>query len=45
VLLIKYLETYLSDLEQWLREWRIAISVSKISAFLFAKADRCIPKP
>jgi hypothetical protein len=44
VLLIKYLETYLSDLKWWLREWRIAINVSKISTFLFAKASRCIPK-
>jgi hypothetical protein len=26
-LLIRYLETYLSDLERWLREWRIAINV------------------
>jgi hypothetical protein len=32
VLLIKYLEAYLSDLERWLREWRIAINVSKSSA-------------
>jgi hypothetical protein len=28
-LLVKYLENYLSDLERWLREWRIAINVSK----------------
>jgi hypothetical protein len=44
-LLVKYMETYLSDLEQWLREWRIAISVLKSSAMLFAKASRCILKP
>jgi hypothetical protein len=28
-LLFKYLETYRSDLERWLSEWRIAINVSK----------------
>jgi hypothetical protein len=44
-LLVKYLETYLSDLEQWLREWRITINVSKSSAMLFAKASRHILKP
>jgi hypothetical protein len=27
-LLASYLESYLSDLERWLKEWRIAISVS-----------------
>jgi hypothetical protein len=42
-LLVKYPEKYLSDLERWLREWRIAINVSKSSAMLFAKAGRCIP--
>jgi hypothetical protein len=26
-LLIRYLETYVSDLERWLREWRITINV------------------
>ena len=40
VLLVKYLETYLSDLERWLSEWRIAIT-----AMLFAKAGRRISKP
>jgi hypothetical protein len=45
VLFVKYLETYLSDLERWLREWRIAINVSKSSTMLFAKAGTCIPKP
>jgi hypothetical protein len=44
-LLVKYLEAYLSDLERWLSEWRIAINVSKSSAILFAKAGRRIPKP
>jgi hypothetical protein len=37
-LLIRYLETYLSDLGRWLREWRIAINVSKSNAMLFVKA-------
>ena len=41
-LLIKYLETYLSDLERWLREWRITISVSRSSVMLFAEAGRRI---
>jgi len=44
-LLVKYLETYLSDLGQWLCEWRIVINVSKSSATLFAKTSRRIPKP
>jgi len=35
-LLVKYLESYRSDLERWLSEWRIAINVSKSSAMLFA---------
>jgi hypothetical protein len=43
-LLIKYLETYLSDLERWLSEWRIAIYVSKSSAMLFVKNGRRVPK-
>ena len=43
-LLVKYLEAYLSDLERWLNEWRIAINVSKSSALLFAKTGRRIPK-
>jgi hypothetical protein len=28
-LLVRYLESYLSDLERWLKEWRITINVSK----------------
>jgi hypothetical protein len=44
-LLIRYLEMYLSDLERWLREWRIAINVSKNNAILFAKAAWRIPRP
>jgi hypothetical protein len=44
-LLIRYLESYLSDLERWLREWRTAINVSKSNAMLFAKAAWRIPRP
>jgi hypothetical protein len=44
-LLVKYLEAYLSDLERWLSEWRIAINIPKGSAILFAKTGRRIPKP
>jgi len=43
--LAKYLEIYLSDLERWLSDWRIAINVLKSSTMLFAKTGRCIPKP
>jgi hypothetical protein len=42
-LLIRHLETYLSDAERWLREWRIAINVSKSNVMLFAKAAWRIP--
>jgi len=45
VLLVKYLESYLSDLERGLSEWRIIINVLKCSTILFAKADRRIAKP
>jgi hypothetical protein len=41
-LLVKYLETYFSDLERWLSEWRIAMNVSRSSAMLFAKTGRRI---
>jgi hypothetical protein len=42
---IRYLETYLSDLERWLREWRISINVSKSNVMLFAKAVWRVPRP
>ena len=42
--LVSYLESYLSDLEQWVKEWRIPI-ISKGPAMLFAEVGRCIPKP
>ena len=28
-LLVRYLESYINDLQRWLSEWRIAINVSK----------------
>jgi hypothetical protein len=40
-LLVSYLDSYLSDLQRWLSEWRIAISVSKSSAMIFARASLC----
>jgi hypothetical protein len=36
-LLVSYLESYLSDLQRWLSEWRIAI-ILKSSAMIFARA-------
>jgi hypothetical protein len=44
-LYVSYLETYLGRLENWLRDWRIAINVSKSTAVLFVKAARRIQKP
>lgn len=41
-LLVKYLETYLSVRERWLRERRFTLIVSKSTAVFFAKADRRI---
>jgi hypothetical protein len=43
-LLVGYLEAYLGRLEHWLRDWRIAINVSKSTAVLFVKAARRIRK-
>jgi hypothetical protein len=45
LLLVSYLETYLNRLQLWLRDWRIAINVSKNTAVLFAKTTRCIQRP
>jgi hypothetical protein len=39
-LLVTYLEDYLGRLERWLRDWRIAINVSKSTAVLFKAARR-----
>jgi hypothetical protein len=44
-LLIGYLEAYLGRLELWLRDWRIAISVSKSTTVPFAKAARGVRQP
>ena len=40
VLLVSYLQIYLSHLKRWLTEWRIAINVSKSSAIIFTRAGR-----
>jgi hypothetical protein len=44
-LLVVYLEAYFGRLERWLRDWRIAINVSKSTAVLFVKVARRIQKP
>jgi len=44
-LLLKYLETYLSELEICLRDWRIAINVDKSAAVLFTTTRIPTPRP
>jgi hypothetical protein len=44
-LLVSYLESYLSVLQQWLSEWRIAINVSKSSAMILAQGERRFIQP
>jgi hypothetical protein len=44
-LLVSYLESYLADLELWLRKWRIAINVSKCMAMLFTRGQIQPPRP
>jgi hypothetical protein len=44
-LLVSYLESYLSDIQRWLSEWRIAINVSKSTAIIFARAGRRFIQP
>ena len=44
-LLVSYPESYLSNLQRWLTEWRIAINVSKSSAIIFARAGRRFIQP
>jgi hypothetical protein len=39
-LLVSYLQSYLSHLERWLTEWRIAINVSNSSVIIFARTGR-----
>ena len=45
MLLVSYLQLYLSHLERWLTKWRIAINVSKSSAIIFALAGRRFIQP
>jgi hypothetical protein len=44
-LVISCLETYLSVLELWLREWKISIKVSKSNAVLLGEAAWRAPRP
>jgi hypothetical protein len=44
-LFVNSLESYLSDLERWLGEWRIVFNISKSTGMHFAKAGWCNPKP
>jgi hypothetical protein len=44
-LIVNYLDTYLSYMRRWLREWRIAMSVSNITVILFAKTGSRILNP
>jgi hypothetical protein len=45
LLLVKYLETYLNKLEYWLRDFRIAINITKSTALLFTKTRSCVHRP
>jgi hypothetical protein len=45
VLLVSYMAGYLSDLERWLRDRRIAINVSKRTAIIFARAEGVSSSP
>jgi hypothetical protein len=40
MLLISYLQSYHSDLQRWLSEWRITINISKSSAMIFVQAGQ-----
>jgi retron-type reverse transcriptase len=44
-LLVSYLESYLADLEFWVRKWRITINVSKSMAMLFTRKRIQTPRP
>ena len=39
-LLVSYLESYLSDLQRWLTEWRIAINASKSTAIIYTVSEK-----
>jgi hypothetical protein len=44
-LLVVCLEAYLSRLERWLWDWRIAINVSKSTAVVSVKTERRVQEP
>jgi len=44
-LLVRYLESYLNDLQWWLSEWKIAINVFKSTAIIFTRAGRRFIQP
>jgi hypothetical protein len=44
-LLVDYLESYLADVELWLRKWRIAINVSMSMAMLLTRGQIQPPRP
>jgi len=44
-LLVRYLESYLNDLQRWLSECRIDINVSNSSAIIFARDERSFIQP
>jgi hypothetical protein len=44
-ILVSYLESYLSGLQRWLSEWKIAINVSKSTAIIFGRARRRFIQP
>jgi len=44
-LLVNYLESYLSYLQWWLTEWRIAINVLKSTTIIFAVPDGVTTSP
>jgi len=44
-MLVIYLELYVSDLQQWLIEWRIAINVSENTATISRVQDGALFKP
>ena len=44
-LFVRYLESYLNDLQRRLSEWRIAINVSKSTAIIFERAERRFISP
>jgi hypothetical protein len=44
-LLISYQESYFNDLQRWLSEWRIAISVSTSTTIIFARPGRRFIQP